>query len=60
MDGLLGGDGGPPTVGPVPLSEALKVRGACTPGCAVADTVVAVRVHPRVCSAPRVPTPGVQ
>lgn len=28
MDGLLGGDGGPPTVGPVPLSEALKVRAA--------------------------------
>ncbi|KXZ53067.1 hypothetical protein GPECTOR_8g60 [Gonium pectorale] len=24
MDGLAGGDGGPPTVGPVPLSEALK------------------------------------
>ncbi|GFR44052.1 hypothetical protein Agub_g5212, partial [Astrephomene gubernaculifera] len=24
MDGLQGGDGGPPTVGPVPLSEALK------------------------------------
>lgn len=30
MDGLqFGGDGGPPTVGPVPMAEALKVRRGC-------------------------------